>query len=253
MKELEGICLSGLIGRLEVRPAHSFQFVVHQDSQQPITVQLCSHDIIVNNHSVSLGKNPSVNVIEHLFSALYGLGNFGVQVDVYGNEIPFFDGSSRAFTTALENLSPLVASEILILPEPIRVGNEESYIHYEPGGAALFIDMQLVHPFVETQRITLELSRKTYVRDIAPARTFVFTSEDDPRLENIPPYGIGITNKAVHSAEPLRFPDEPVRHKVLDLLGDLYVLQRRIIGKISAKNSSHLLNLEFVKKICSYL
>lgn len=254
MKELEGTCLSGSSSRLEISAAPTFMLAVCSDSGSPVRIPVRPEEITVCDHLVSLGRNPRVAVVEHLFSALYGLGVRSVNVTVYGNEIPFFDGSSLAFTEVLMDIDDPTAPETAVVPRLIRVERDGSYIQYQPGDDAnLLIDMELSHPYIQNQRIRLAVTRENYLHEIAPARTFVFTSEDDPRLRNIPPYGIGITDTAVYSAEPLRFPDEPVRHKVLDLLGDLFVTQREVKGIIHARNTSHALNLEFVSKLCDDL
>jgi UDP-3-O-acyl-N-acetylglucosamine deacetylase len=109
--------------------------------------------------------------------------------------------------------------------------------------------MVLSHAYIGSQRIVCTLSPQFYTKEIAPARTFVFTNEDDPRLKNLPPYGIGITKNGIRAVTPLRFPDEPVRHKLLDLLGDLYVLKRNLYGRITGRNTSHRINLEFVRRL----
>jgi UDP-3-O-acyl-N-acetylglucosamine deacetylase len=109
--------------------------------------------------------------------------------------------------------------------------------------------MELFHPFISKQNISLEIDEKSYVSEIAPSRTFVFTDESDPRLKDLPPYGIGITKNNIYSSEPLRYKDEPVRHKILDLLGDLYVLKKKLFGKITGRNTSHILNLEFAREL----
>jgi UDP-3-O-[3-hydroxymyristoyl] N-acetylglucosamine deacetylase len=109
--------------------------------------------------------------------------------------------------------------------------------------------MELSHPYITTQKIVISINKKKYINEIAPARTFVFTNEDDSRLQNLPSYGIGVTKNRFYCATPLRFTNELVRHKILDLLGDLYVLQKKIEGKIIARNTSHCLNFAFVKKL----
>ncbi|UCD05315.1 MAG: UDP-3-O-acyl-N-acetylglucosamine deacetylase, partial [candidate division WOR-3 bacterium] len=101
--------------------------------------------------------------------------------------------------------------------------------------------------------VVLSVDRANYLREIAPARTFVFTDDNDHRLRKLPPYGMGITGNRVYSASPLRFPDEPVRHKLLDLLGDLYVLKGRLSGRINATNTSHRLNIEFASELLHHV
>jgi UDP-3-O-[3-hydroxymyristoyl] N-acetylglucosamine deacetylase len=205
----------------------------------------------VRNHLVALGDTPCLNVVEHLFSALYGLQSFNVCVDVFGNQVPFFDGSSRDFVQALSSFEHQ-GFEVTRLRKRISIKKGESFIRYEPS-EKLIIDMELFHPYIATQKIEIEIDREAYMKEIAPARTFAFIHDTDPRLKNLPAYGIGITHNKIYSREPLRFPDECVRHKILDLLGDLFVLKKPIAGVIISKNTSHQLNLQFVKEISTML
>jgi UDP-3-O-[3-hydroxymyristoyl] N-acetylglucosamine deacetylase len=261
----KGECLSGNYSAVQLAPSDRFALFIHEDSRRPVNIRLGIDNINVHNHAyphpsphqrgagkrrgcfVSLGREPKVDVVEHLFSALYGLDIFNIKIDLFGDEIPFFDGSSQTFVQSLEKFRGQSPSESIRLNREVRVENESSFIVYEPLHEEKFvIEMELSHPFIPPQKIALEINHENYIKEIAPARTFVFTDEDDPRLENLPPYGIGITKTNIYSAEPLRFSDELVRHKILDLLGDLFVLRKKISGKIVAKNTSHLLNFEFV-------
>jgi UDP-3-O-[3-hydroxymyristoyl] N-acetylglucosamine deacetylase len=200
-----------------------------------------------------VGEQHRVGVVEHLFSALYGLKQFNVRLDVYGEEIPFFDGSCMDFVKAVKGLNQDQSSGIR-LDNRISVHENGGSILYTPLAAdELFVHMSLAHPYIGVQSMVLEIKPSSYEAQIAPARTFVFTDESDARLADIPPYGIGITREKIYAKTPLRFPDEPVRHKILDLLGDLYVLKRPIYGKITGNNTSHQLNLQFVRKLHSIL
>jgi UDP-3-O-[3-hydroxymyristoyl] N-acetylglucosamine deacetylase len=123
---------------------------------------------------------------------------------------------------------------------------------YTPwGNDELHVEMSLTHTHIGRQKISLQIDAGSYENEIAAARTFVFTDEDDPRLRRIPDYGIGITERSTYSATPLRFADEPVRHKILDLLGDMYVLNSPIYGTIQGENTHHWLNLQFMRKLIS--
>lgn len=247
---LEGATLSGGYSTVWVLEQDRFGLYVHEDSRPPVLIPLSLENITVENHLVVFGKGPRVSVVEHLFSALYGLGLYHVRIDVRGNALPFFDGSSKRFADALRQFENTGSLDIMQIPDRVEVGTTESYVRYEPSnGGSLHVGMELYHPYIRTQRIGLEINKENYLQNIAPARTFVFTSEEDPRLRDLPPYGIGITRDKVYAAEPLRFPDELVRHKVLDLLGDLYILQRRIAGRITARNTSHHLNMQFVRAV----
>lgn len=249
---LEGATLSGGYSTVSITPNDQFQFYVHEDSRPPVLIPLSIKNIKVNNHLVVFGREPHVSVVEHFFSALYGLALYDVRIDVFGDELPIFDGSSRRFVETLQQFEKKKASHAVKIHDRIEIRAHESFLCYEPSNRnALYIDMELHHPYIKTQRIELEISTESYIQEIASSRTFVFTDEHDPRLRTLPPYGIGITEKKMYSVEPLRFGNECVRHKVLDLLGDLYVLQRRIAGKFTARNTSHDLNIQFVKMILS--
>ncbi|MEO0185613.1 MAG: UDP-3-O-acyl-N-acetylglucosamine deacetylase [candidate division WOR-3 bacterium] len=246
---LEGICLNGGFSRLEISPARKVIFKSHKNEAQlriPLNIEDCS----VENHTITIGRKQKIRVVEHLFSALYGLYIFNIEINVRGNEIPFFDGSSHDFVKVLSDFAGKNDLELLNTQKRISVQSGDSFITYEPlSNSELFIDMELNHPYIGSQRIALKITPENYVKQIASARTFVFTDESDPRLKNLPPYGIGITAKGIYSAKPLRFHDEPVRHKILDLLGDIYILQKKIAGKITARNTSHYLNLRFVREL----
>ena len=242
-------CLSGRDGVVEVRGERQFGVYLHEDSTPPLKISYELDSVHIDNHSVAIGKQTRLHVVEHLFSALFGLNLYNVRLDVYGNEIPFFDGSSQDFVQALADLEHDRGKSIRF-PRRIDVTAGNGRISYLPlDEDQLIVEMSLIHPHIGTQQIVLNIDRDTYRREIAPARTFVFTDDDDHRLRELPPYGVGITHNAVYSASPLRFPDEPVRHKVLDLLGDLYVLRGRLTGRIIAANTSHLLNFKFASEL----
>jgi len=246
----EGICLNGGSSKLCFNPAKNFLFYMH-NNREKISIPLNFKNLLAENHTITFGKEKRVRVVEHLFSTLYGLNIFNVKIDLYGDELPFFDGSSWDFVKLLRDFPGQKDAAVFKIRKNIIVQENDSFILFEPDDAGLFIDMELNHPYIGIQKIFLEITIENYIKEISPARTFVFTDESDPRIKKLPPYGIGITPEKIYSSEPLRFPDEPVRHKILDLLGDLYVLRKKLLGRIKAKNISHKLNLEFVRQISS--
>ena len=247
---LSGPCLHGGYTRVEITENEVFELLLHVNAKEPYTIHVGPENARVDDHLVSIGNDEErLCVVEHLFSAFYGLDMWGYKVDVFGRELPIFDGSALKFVEVLQygQTRPL---ERVHTEKVIAVNDNTSYIRYEPtDDDNLQISMELTHAYIGHQRIDLNLDRKTYVQEIAPARTFVYTDESDPRLEDLPPYGFGITETNVYSVEPLRYFDEPVRHKVLDLLGDLFLLQKRLCGKIQAYNTYHQLNKQFVSKV----
>lgn len=251
---LEGSALHGGHTRLEITESDSFKLYMHFNSKEPTHIMIKPNNARVEDHLVSIGNNGKwLRVVEHLFSALYGMDMWTLRVDVFGEELPIFDGSCKKYVDVLQYnvCKPLVRAR---LDKGVMVNENTSFIRYDPSNDdSLTIIMELVHPYIGRQHLEIDLNRKNYIREIAPARTFVYTDESDPRLKNLPPYGIGITEQNVYSSEPLRFIDEPVRHKVLDLLGDLFLLQRRLCGTIHAYNTFHMLNIHFVTKILANL
>ena len=251
---IAGTCLSGSYSKLVISQSDKLTLYVHEDSRAPISVPINVGTIFTKNHLVSIGASPKVGVVEHLFSALFGLNLFNVKIDVFGNEVPFFDGSSRPFVESLVHIKESSPHDNSSLNREILIKEQDTFIRYEPlYKDTLVIEMELSHPYIETQKIALDINRENYINEIAPARTFVFTDENDPRLKNLPPYGIGITKNMVYSATPLRFTNELVRHKLLDLLGDLYILRKKLVGKIVGKNTLHRLNLKFATELAQFI
>lgn len=244
--------LNGSYNRVEITPAKKFILNQYNNGKKDM-VSLKLNNVFVENHTIVIGPEKETKVVEHLFSALYGLSIFNVKIDLFGKELPFFDGSSQDFVKLLIPYKLDRNIETIKLNREIFIKDKASYIHYEPCSKGLFIEMELTHPFIKKQHIALTINRENYIKEIAPARTFVFTDETDPRIKNLPPYGIGITKNGIFSNEPLRFPDEPVRHKILDFLGDLYVLQKKLAGRVKAYNTSHILNLKFVRRLMNLL
>ena len=253
MIHMEGHCLGGFRSRVEMQKSDRFALYSHHDSQEPVEIGYDIDNIVVENHTISVGGQHGIGVVEHLFSTLYGMSLFNVRIDVYGKEIPFFDGSSAYFAREVQRLNNDHIQGIR-LDAPIQVNDPDGSIHYAPlDSDELIVEMSLIHPYINVQNLAVKITPASYIKEIAPARTFIFTDEHDKRLQDLPPYGIGITRENVYAKTPLRFPDEPVRHKILDLLGELYVLQRPIFGKITGRNTSHRLNLRFMRKLVSAL
>jgi UDP-3-O-[3-hydroxymyristoyl] N-acetylglucosamine deacetylase len=202
----------------------------------------------------------SVRTVEHLMSALHGFGitNLLVKTD---DEIPALDGSAAEFCRQLAEVGVKdqdATVEPIRIREPITIGTdgpEKEFIRIEPA-RHLTIDYTLDYPApVGVQRVHFELtSTDSYVNEIAPARTFLFVRDytklakmglaSGGRLDNV----ILVDDQKVVNTK-LRFPEEFARHKVLDLMGDLYLLGRPIEGHVTASKTGHSDNLALVKAI----
>jgi UDP-3-O-[3-hydroxymyristoyl] N-acetylglucosamine deacetylase len=207
------------------------------------------------------GKGHSVRTVEHLLSALHGLAIINLRIQA-GDEIPALDGSALEFCKQLlaagieeqdEWLEPIAPAQA------IQVGDGEESIRIEPA-KHLIIDYRLEYPPpIGLQEVHFELSSpEAYVKDVAPARTFGLVREfrrmaelglaRGGRLDNC----ILIDDEKIVNTS-LRFADELARHKVLDLIGDLYLLGRPIIGHVTAVKTGHSDNLALVRAIAASL
>lgn len=207
------------------------------------------------------GGGHSIRTVEHLMSALHGLGvtNLLVKTD---DEVPALDGSALEFCRHLR-AAGIVEQDAEIEPiavaKPIQIGEGSEFIRIEPA-RRLAIDYTLEYPApIGRQQVHFELdSPADYVREIAPARTFGFVREfrklaemglaSGGRLDNLI---LVDDEKVVNTA--LRFPDEFARHKALDLIGDLYLLGRPIVGHIVASKTGHSDNLALLRAIAAAL
>ena len=201
----------------------------------------------------------TIKTVEHILSALhsYGITNLLIKI---GDEAPIMDGSAREFCELIEN-GELVEQEANIEPIVIK---EEMTVSATDGTSTLTvepadgftIDYFLDYPQpVGKQRYQYEYRGGSHYKDtVAPARTFGFL-KDIKMLEKMGLASGGkLSNFILIDSEkvintPLRFPNEPARHKVLDLIGDLYLLGRPICGKFTARQSGHTQNIEMVRKI----
>lgn len=202
-----------------------------------------------------------VHTVEHVLSALYGLSIDNCIIELDSDEPPEpADGSIRSYLEALENggISELEGN-------PCRVVRIEKPISIEAFGATLTVvpcsglkvsfTIDYDHPVLGTQYLSLDITPESFRKEIAPARTFCLY--DDVKhlqeknlikggtLEN----AVVVGNDGILNDEPLRFPDEFVRHKILDLIGDLSLLGARLQGHIISAKSGHASNVKFVKRI----
>jgi UDP-3-O-[3-hydroxymyristoyl] N-acetylglucosamine deacetylase len=203
----------------------------------------------VKDHTVGCG---GVWVIEHLLSALYGLEIDNIVVESPTGELPFFDGSALRFCNVLRVaiIEQTVKPISIVISDKIEICSRNTFIMAQPA-PTLNIDISMNNKVVGSQRYSSTVNVDTYSGQLAPARTFAMLKAGDPRLRRLPPYGIAVTSSGIYAREPLRFGDELVRHKVLDLLGHIAVLGGRLRARISGHNISHHLNHRLVRAIAA--
>lgn len=203
-----------------------------------------------------------VHTVEHLLSALSGLSITDIEVVLDGPELPGLDGSPKQYTEALMAAGPvrLAGREVqaIAVKAPMSVEEQGARLSIEPWDGGLLVSYELHYPGEVLAQGCLDLlvTPETYLREIAPARTFCLKREAEALLAAGFGKGAGTHNTLVLDNgtvmdATLRFPDEPVRHKIADLLGDLYLLGRPLRGRIKAERSGHRLNRLLAHRLAS--
>lgn len=203
----------------------------------------------------------AIHTIEHFLSALYILGITDLLVEIDGNELPIADGSAIQFVEIMEktgirelekNIEPIVVTT----PVAVTVGDKH-VIALPYDGYKLTYGIRFEHSFLKSQLAEYEVNLETYKKEIACARTFGFDYEIEYLKKNNLALGgtlenaIVVTNTGVLNPGGLRYEDEFVRHKMLDIIGDLKVLNRPIKAHIVAIKAGHAINVELGKKLKS--
>lgn len=214
---------------------------------------------VVRGTTIAEG-NARVHTVEHILSALYGLGIDNLEIHVDANEPPVADGSSLPFAQVLQEagLQAQDAPRKIFAPKAtILYQAGQTLLQAEPADE-LTIDCTLIytHPLLKDQHGVFSVNREQYLSEIARARTFCFDFEVEALKRNGLAKGGSLDNAVVvgmdkiHNKEKsLRFPDEFVRHKTLDLLGDMYLLGQFLQAKVTAVRLGHGHNIAFVKEL----
>lgn len=201
-----------------------------------------------------LGTNGSatVSTVEHLLAALQGCGVDNVRIEVDGPEIPIIDGSALPFVEAIENVGVVsqdVKRRAIRVIRPVEITNGLARCGFTPyDGLKLDIEIEFVNEIIGIQKFDFEWSMEAFKRELSPARTFGFLEHAEvlraqgfalgSALENT----IIISGQEILNEEGLRFPDEFVRHKTLDALGDLAIAGAPIIGRYYSYRGGHQAN-----------
>jgi UDP-3-O-[3-hydroxymyristoyl] N-acetylglucosamine deacetylase len=204
-----------------------------------------------------------LSTVEHLMSALAGLGIDNLYIDVDAPEIPIMDGSAGPFVFLLQSAGieeQNAAKRFIRVLKTVEVKDGDKWAKLEPyDGFRLSFSILFNHPAVDQSgtRVAMDFADDSYVRDIARARTFGFTQDVEALRSQGLALGGSLDNAIVMdeyrvlNAEGLRLPDEFVRHKVLDAIGDLYLAGHPLLGAFSAHKSGHAMNNQLLRKLLS--
>jgi len=202
-----------------------------------------------------------IATVEHLMSALAGLGVDNVHIDVDGPEIPIMDGSAAPFVMMMLEAgleAQPAPRRFLKVLKPVEVREGDKWVRLEPYlGFRLEFSIAFDHPAISASqtRAVVDLSEHAYPRFVARARTFGFVHEVELLRERRPRPGRSLDNAIVLdeyrilNPEGLRFPDEFVRHKILDAIGDLYLAGHPLLARYVAHKSGHALNNQLLRAL----
>jgi UDP-3-O-[3-hydroxymyristoyl] N-acetylglucosamine deacetylase len=251
---------SGRKVKLALKPAGADRGIVFRrldasGIEIPATAEYLSHI----NHATCLARDGvRIETIEHLLAALHALGIDNVVVELDGPEVPIMDGSAAPFIYLLHEagVRTLSASRSFLgLSRPLSVGDEGRFVTAYPcDRLRLTYTINFDHPLLKHQEYSVEIDESSFVEDIAPARTFGFLKDVELMRQAGLALGGSLDNAVVLGEtgvlnNPLRFPDEFVRHKILDLLGDLVLLGRPLRAHVVAMRAGHELHTRLVKAI----
>ncbi len=250
--------------RFKPAPPNSGVVFVRTDQGNPIRIPAKPENITRKPRRTSLRNGTvAVETVEHCLAAVSGLGLDNLEIELTGPELPGLDGSCEPFVRALEDAGIAeqeVSPQIYTITEPITVRENDAMIAALPGEKAeltILYDLDYSqHGAIGRQVYAINLTREDFLKNVAPSRTFLLESE----AEHLRKSGYGkhltyqdilVLNQKGPIENTLRFADECVRHKILDLIGDLAVLGRRIQGRIVCYKSGHSLNQGLVRELSS--
>ena len=252
---------SGQRVELTLRPAQPDTGIVFRRVDLPEAVDIVATATAVSDTrlaSTLANGNAKVHTVEHLMSACAGLGVDNMYIDINAEEVPILDGSAASFVFLLQSAGIELQNaprRFIRLLKTVEVkegqGAAQKWARLEPyHGYKLSFEIDFDHPAVDAtgQRVVFDMSSGSYSKDIARARTFGFTKDVEMMRANGLALGGGLDNAIVMddykvlNAEGLRYDDEFVKHKILDAMGDLYLIGKPLLASYSAFRSGHALN-----------
>jgi UDP-3-O-[3-hydroxymyristoyl] N-acetylglucosamine deacetylase len=252
---------SGQRVELTLRPAPPDTGVVFRrvDLPEPVEIPVHTEAVTDTRMASTISKGGAkVATIEHLMSAVAGLGLDNLCVDITAEEVPILDGSSASFVYLLQSAGIALQAapkRFIRIKKPVEVregeGRNLKWARLDPyHGYKLSFEIEFDHPAVTSsgQRVEFDMGSGRYAREIARARTFGFTRDVEMMRSHGLALGGGLDNAIVMddvkvlNADGLRYQDEFVKHKILDAIGDLYVIGKPLLAAYSAFRSGHAMN-----------
>ncbi len=242
---------------LTLRPAPANSGIVFRrmDMSPAVAIRAEAHAVKDTRLSTCLEMDGvRVSTIEHLMSAFAGLGVDNAIVELSSAEVPIMDGSAGTFVFLLQSAGiaeQSAAKQFIRIKKSVEVKDGDKWVRFEPyNGYKLGFTINFAHPVFATtkQNVTVDLGEHSYIKEVSRARTFGFMQEVEAMRAQGLALGGNLDNAIVMdeyrviNPDGLRFEDEFVKHKVLDAIGDLYLLGHPLIGAFSGYKSGHALN-----------
>lgn len=251
---------TGRNATVKLRPAPRDSGIVFHRTDKGVIIKSHFTSVTDTSYATTLGSGGvKIRTVEHLLAALSGIGIDNLIIEVDGPEIPILDGSSTELVSII--LQGGIAKQGKNMPfmkivKPLIMDEGQSEIAVFPyEGRKITYRIQFKHHFLSEQTLSMELSEETFIKEVAPARTFGFLKDIQYLMANGLAKGGSLHNAIVLSdtgivnASSLRFKDEFVRHKILDCIGDFSLIGFPIYGHILANRGGHSTNLSFLKKL----
>ena len=253
---------SGKKVRIVLKPTKENSGIIFKrtDIKIPVEIKVKPQAVKETRLSSTIGKDKfKISTVEHLMSALSASGIDNILIEVDGSEIPIMDGSSIPFIYLINSAMIYEQSKLkkfAVIKDLIKVEEGEKFAKFEPyNGFLVDFTIDFPHPAFkeENSRVEIDFFKDSYVNHISRARTFGFMQEVEYLRSNGLARGGSLDNAIVLDEykilndEGLRYSDEFVRHKILDAIGDLYMIGMPIIGKFTAYKSGHELNNKLLR------
>ena len=249
---------------LTLRPAAANTGIVFRrtDLAQPVVIKADPFAVGDTRLSSCLEQSGvRISTVEHLMSALAGLGVDNVFVDLTAPEVPIMDGSAGPFVFLLQSAGieeQNAPKKFIRILEPVEVHAGDKWVRFEPyNGFKLDIEIDFEHPVFDRskKRIAIDFSTTSYIKEVSRARTFGFMQDVEYMRSQGLALGGSLDNAIVMdeyrvlNSDGLRYQDEFVKHKALDAIGDLYLLGHPVIGAFSGYKCGHALNNALLRKL----
>jgi len=253
---------SGKAVKLRLLPSDTGRIVFRRTDLGGLEMPLSAAAAESRNNTSVVGTAFRIQTVEHLLAALWAFGVGSLVVELDSDELPIMDGSSLPFAEAVAAAGTRELGDQvdpIVIRTTFAVEEEGASIEFGPwgsGGSGLELSYTIVyaHPAIGEQSREINFDPETFLRQIAPARTFGFLKDVEGLRRQGLAQGASLANTVVLDDSgvlngPLRFPDEFVRHKLLDLAGDLALIGRPLSGRVAARKAGHRLHLKAVRHL----